>query len=230
MTEDEIIENEKKQEEYGKKTDEEIVSSDNITTIDDILEYSDNYVIVKLKRLKDFGITNEQIKSLYLDKSGGLENEQAALETLNVVFNILAKDLSDTPNGIVIDLSSGKRNEAESIKQEYEIMYTVSENLDENSIQIIPKEKEHSDVDKLNENFRELEYYNSFSEGFDINQMEKNIKKMEESTNISKEISNEYRETVERLSRFDTKEMEFTNLEIKMLKTKKDSPEREALF
>ncbi len=70
-------------------------------------------VVKKLKNLSDFGVTEEQIKALFemsSDFSTGASLE-TALEELEKVFLVIANRLTNAPNGLVIDIRTGREDE-----------------------------------------------------------------------------------------------------------------------
>lgn len=74
---------------------------------------SDYTVVKKLKNLTEFGITEEQIKALFMmssDFSTGASLD-TALEELEKVFLVIANRLTNAPNGLVIDIATGKEDE-----------------------------------------------------------------------------------------------------------------------
>lgn len=107
----------------GENTSNDIISSDkkSVITVEDILSISSDSVVLKLNNLTNYGITIEQIETLYETyTSGNIETEEAALQVLKPVYETLATNLSMSPNGIVIDLSTGKKDIEASMKQKEE--------------------------------------------------------------------------------------------------------------
>lgn len=89
----------------------------------DVLELldskEDNENIKKLNRLREYGVTDDMIISIYKDFAGGVTNKEAALEVLGMVFRNLAAYISDLPNAIVINPETGYIDEKASIAQGY---------------------------------------------------------------------------------------------------------------
>lgn len=86
-------------------------SEHRIVDIDDIL-MGDSTIAKKFRNLSQYGITEDQIKKLYSmvgNLSSG-DSIEAALEELEKVFTILVTNINNAPNGLVIDLFTGKED------------------------------------------------------------------------------------------------------------------------
>lgn len=99
----------------NKNTENAIVDEDNLNLIDidDVLK-EDNAVTRRIKNLFDYGITEEQIKTLFNtvnDISSGASLDDA-LKTLNHIFIVLASKITNSPEvPLVIDLATGERDD-----------------------------------------------------------------------------------------------------------------------
>lgn len=99
----------------NKNTENAIIDEGNLglIDIDDILA-EDNPVTRKIKNLFDYGVTEEQIKTLFnsiSDISTGASFDEA-LETLNQIFVVLASKITNSPDvPLVIDLATGEKDE-----------------------------------------------------------------------------------------------------------------------
>lgn len=93
-----------------------------VIDIDDILEMQEP-IVFKLNRLTKFGITNEMIKEVYGASpsiSGG-EDLRLALDTLEIVYNVLVDSLNRLPNGIIIDVLTGELDEDATLEHREKI-------------------------------------------------------------------------------------------------------------
>ncbi len=125
--------------EYRKERVEKNRDTDNLITekkgdgnifeeqVFDVLEYlekeaktGNNSIARKILKLKEYGITDEEIITRYQDKAGTTENENSAESILESVFYDLVNYINDIPNGIYIDFGTAEKNEDESIKQSIE--------------------------------------------------------------------------------------------------------------
>lgn len=83
----------------------------------DILERSNNSVITRLRKLREYGITDEMIAELYSNTTSNVETRDSAIDTLAAVYKNLVRYINKLPNGIVIDPRTGEKNEAASLRQ-----------------------------------------------------------------------------------------------------------------
>jgi hypothetical protein len=88
-----------------------------VKDIYDILETSTDPVVIKLRMLREYGVTDEQIAHVYGDITGSVVNKEIAMESLAAVFKKIVLAINQQPNGIVIDLATGELNEKASYKQ-----------------------------------------------------------------------------------------------------------------
>lgn len=119
------------------KDDSNLVVDENkqIRDIYDIIEEykssSKTSTVGKINKLTEFGGSIEQVVEKYNEISGGdVSNIDQALEDLERAYRIIAKSISDAPNGYVIDLETGELNHKES--REQAIRYGID--LDEHQI------------------------------------------------------------------------------------------------
>lgn len=118
----------KERTEVKRNTDTIIVTSENENDIysekvfdfEEFVEHSSNESAVKLRNLKEYGITDDIIVSLYKDLAGTVETVDTARELLPVIFKRLALQISLQPNGIVIDMDTGKMDPVASFAQAVE--------------------------------------------------------------------------------------------------------------
>lgn len=85
-----------------------------VIDVQDMLNRSSNPIIVKLRKLRNYGITDEMIVNIYSEITGKVESTESALDSLAAVFKKLALYINEQPNGIVLDLKTGEINRRES--------------------------------------------------------------------------------------------------------------------
>lgn len=123
-----------------------------VLDVNDILESSSDPVVIKLRKLREYGISDEMITEAYGEIASNVENEASAIENLAVVFKKLALYVSNLPNGIVVDLQTGELNKKASQKQAAKL--GMSEDL--YNVKVIPKskyKKSEKDLDKFFEKY-----------------------------------------------------------------------------
>ena len=89
--------------------------------VEELLNTGNEDEINKLNRLKEYGVTDEMIISIYKDMSGHVTTKTAALDTLSTIFDRLVIYISKLPNGIVINPETGEIDLKASINQRYEL-------------------------------------------------------------------------------------------------------------
>lgn len=112
-------------EKLKEKDDNNLVVDENKQIIDiyDIIEQNKGNgesTVDKINMLLDYGagVTIEQIVEKYNEISGGgVLNEKIALENLEKAYRAIAEIVSKTPNGIIIDPNTGKKDEVKSRQQ-----------------------------------------------------------------------------------------------------------------
>lgn len=82
-------------------------AKNNIFDFVDFVENSTDENAIKLKRLMQYGITEEMLLSTYKDIAGNIETEENVIASLDTIFSRLATYISLQPNGIVIDMETG---------------------------------------------------------------------------------------------------------------------------
>lgn len=123
-TEDEIRDDRKKRIK-NTKSEKHLIKEDasknaldgKVIDVYDIINRSSDPIIIRLRKLREFGITDEKIAETYSDLAGNIENESTAIETLDAVFKKIAIAISQQPNGIVINLNTGDLNKEASLRQ-----------------------------------------------------------------------------------------------------------------
>lgn len=95
-----------------------------IYDIYDIIETSQETPAIKVRNLMQAGIPIELVVEAYARVSPEVNNIEEALKGLDTAFIILAQSISDYPNGIVIDLETGKIDEKKSMAQALDVGIT----------------------------------------------------------------------------------------------------------
>lgn len=119
---------------------EEDSKNEQIIKIEDLInsETHDD-TILKIRRLQEYGITEEMIVEAYKDLAGNVTSKEAAISNLSVVFDRFCAYISSLPNAIVIDPDTGYIDHEASIAKGYavgiysdhnELSYTVSDSED----------------------------------------------------------------------------------------------------
>ncbi len=169
-------ENIKKTEHLAGKENKDVQSAaydknqNKLIDFDDLMQ-EDNDVVKRLKNLFKFGVTEEQVRNIYSMSSdisvGGSKEE--AFKNLEKVFLTLAIKITNYPNGIVIDLKTGEKDETLSKIQcrELNIPYDEIDRTPENKkiaemVEIVTAIK-IGDVKEINLE----EYYNWTKGAFD---------------------------------------------------------------
>lgn len=93
------------------------VLSGKVFDVYDILNVSTNPVVVKLRKLADYGITDEMIADIYGGLTSNVETKESALDTLSSIYKNLVRYINKLPNGIVIDPKTGEKHEEASRRQ-----------------------------------------------------------------------------------------------------------------
>lgn len=165
----------------------------------DYIETSDNIIAKKIKNLRQY-ISEEELRAVYENSFGTITEESVLESNLEQIFTTLANYITELPNGIVIDLETGLKDEDRSFDQSIEYgIYSQSsiiENVDKkmsNDIENMILKSLNSDNEKVNYvlgNFqREIITFADMKE-----EVDKFLKKDESEMNLSdvlKEISKE---------------------------------------
>lgn len=105
----------------GQRDDEEALS-ENVFKIEDLLiKESNNPVVRRLNRLKDYGLTDEMILDTYSELAGNVTKETDAIAVLKVIFDRYVEYISSIPNGIVINPLTGRKDDQASYEQKLEV-------------------------------------------------------------------------------------------------------------
>lgn len=83
----------------------------------DILARSNSPVIVNLRKLNQYGITDVMIANLYENLTSSVETRDSAMDTLKNVYINLVRYINKLPNGIVIDPKTGEKDPEASYRQ-----------------------------------------------------------------------------------------------------------------
>lgn len=83
----------------------------------DILARSNSPVIVNLRKLNQYGITDVMIANLYENLTSSVETRDSAMDTLKNVYINLVRYINKLPNGIVIDPKTGEKDPIKSYEQ-----------------------------------------------------------------------------------------------------------------
>lgn len=150
------------------KADKKLVGNNGlkgkVVDVYDILVRSNNPVVVKLRKLGNYGITDEMIAERYANATTNMETRKSAMRTLSTVYKDLVRYINKSPNGIVIDPRTGEKNErASRIKAEkvgiedasnYSIMQEKGEKILKEEIKNNIGKKEFSQDLKLKEDIK----------------------------------------------------------------------------
>lgn len=112
------------EEEISQKDTDTLIREDGKTfDVYDLLEENkSDPVVVKINNLiREGGITAEIVAEKYSEVAGGIADKDLALTALDSVFIDLALSITAKPNGIVIDLTTGLKDEILSQKQAEEL-------------------------------------------------------------------------------------------------------------
>lgn len=134
--------------------------------VEELLNTGTEDEINKLNRLKEYGVTDDMIISIYKDMSGHVTTKTAALDTLSTIFDRLVIYISKLPNAIVLDPDTGYIDREASIAQGYEVgIYSNTSELffAENSNETLIEMLQGDIKEKLSEQIS-YESYNSFLE------------------------------------------------------------------
>ena len=88
-----------------------------VIDIHDMLENSDNPIVIRIRRLKEYGITDEMIKEQYSNITNNIEDKKGAIEVLKNVYINLVRVINRAPNGIIIDPKTGRKDEEKSAEK-----------------------------------------------------------------------------------------------------------------
>lgn len=83
----------------------------------DILARSNSPVIVNLRKLNQYGITDVMIANLYENLTSSVETRDSAMDTLKNVYINLVRYINKLPNGIVLDPKTGEKDPIKSYEQ-----------------------------------------------------------------------------------------------------------------
>lgn len=98
-----------------------VVEGGEVFGLVDLINNMENSVIaVRLKTLFENGITESMIESRYQELSSGVTNMQTALDNMRTVCDLLLKYLSDIPNGIIINMTTGEVDLKKSLESAVE--------------------------------------------------------------------------------------------------------------
>lgn len=125
------LKNERKREEQiiaNKEKSQNIIIDENIQgfvyDIYDIIETSQESPAIRVRNLIQAGIPIELVAEAYARVSPNVNNIDEALNGLDTAFLILAQSISDYPNGIVIDIETGRIDEKKSRVQALDVGIT----------------------------------------------------------------------------------------------------------
>ncbi len=113
-------EDRKKRIERTKDTDNLIADNGldgKVIDVYDILARSNSPVVIKLRKLNQYGITDEMIAELYASNTGNVETKETAIDNLKTVYKNLVRYINKMPNGIVIDPRTGEKDQEASYRQ-----------------------------------------------------------------------------------------------------------------
>ena len=98
-----------------------VVEGGEVIDVVDLINNMENSVIaVRLKTLFENGISESMIESRYQELSSGVTNMQTALDNMRTVCDLLLQYLSDIPNGIIINMTTGEVDVKKSLESAVE--------------------------------------------------------------------------------------------------------------
>lgn len=98
-----------------------VVEGGEVFGLVDLINNMENSVIaVRLKTLFENGISESMIESRYQELSSGVTNMQTALDNMRTVCDLLLQYLSDIPNGIIINMTTGEVDVKKSLESAVE--------------------------------------------------------------------------------------------------------------
>ena len=107
----------------------------------DILARSNSPVIVNLRKLNQYGITDVMIANLYENLTSSVETRDSAMDTLKNVYINLVRYINKLPNGIVIDPKTGEKDPEASYRQAVRVGIESNEYYTKNQEECKTKEK-----------------------------------------------------------------------------------------
>lgn len=120
------IEKDQLNKEMNTNIDSAVVTSENgkkqIINFIDFLESSNDKNAVKLRNLRQY-ISDEELITIYQDVAGTITSEEELDEYLTEIFISAANHINQIPNGIVIDLSTGLKDESKSFEEAVNVRY-----------------------------------------------------------------------------------------------------------
>lgn len=198
----------------------------------DVLNRFSDPVIIKLRKLREYGISDEMIAESYADMTGNVENEETAIDALAVVFRKLALYINQQPNGIVLDLTTGDINKEASYRQAVRV--GITDDVYYERFEKMGKKAMIEDFSKLKETAIKEEKYiiNSSKEIgkiFDNSDFKRYLEKNPELLNLSPQAKEILKESRNRLATEDPNLMELYKIEIEIDKAS-GTPMHEALL
>lgn len=124
--------------------------ADRVFDVYDLINDLTNPVARKLKNLMEYGVTEEIIAENYATMTPNVQSMEEAYSTLESVFIKLATEVSNNPNGIVIDLRTGEKNERLSNMQAKRVGLDEYEDFETRAQRFAKKDME---MDKFREDF-----------------------------------------------------------------------------
>ncbi len=98
-----------------------VVEGGEVIDVVDLINNMENSVIaVRLKTLFENGISESMIESRYQELSSGVTNMQTALDNMRTVCDLLLQYLSEIPNGIIINMTTGEVDVKKSLESAVE--------------------------------------------------------------------------------------------------------------
>ena len=208
----------------------------------DVIEYlekeailQNNSVARKILKLKEYGITDEQIIDEYSKFGGSLENQNTVNSNLESVFVGLVEHINSLPNGIVIDFSTGLKDEEKSFEQAIQYGIYSEDSIVENLNQTIQEDLKNyfgdssEKVEYLLENFRDTYMLDDEGMAEFGRDFKKFLDKDENAMNLSdklKKVVKDHKETIGNSDyKLDPHLFEISKLQLLLKETSKGSQE-----
>ncbi len=185
----------------------------------DILDRSSEPEVIKLRKLREYGISDEMIAEAYADMTGNVENEETAIETLAVVFKKLALYINQQPNGIILDLKTGDVDKKASYRQAVSI--GIADDIYYKRFEKMGQKATREDFLKLTQRALKEERYISKSSKeigkvFDTSDFKEYLEKDPEYLKLSSEAKGILKNSRKEITKEDPNLMELYKLEIEI--------------
>ena len=189
---------------------------DHVYDIYDILATSREPEVLKLRNLMQAGVTEEYIVDVYTGISGNVVSMAEALSALDATFLCIATAVTNYPNGIVIDLTTGLVDEEKSAEQATEVGILEESQYEEYVNMKMQEFQEKKSAKEIVEKSEELIAMGSIMRDLDIKRNSDWYRKYKSASdfmgNASKECVAYVDECMNILKQFSKEEAEYIRL------------------